>query len=132
MARTHAALSTATPGRMWQVMVGSWSAVSPATRAGSRPCRLARCGGRLLLQQRQQMLLELEGARVVHHAALLARPRERDRDHFANRRCGSVGHHYDSVGEEDRLVDVVRDHQDGLPPAVASPHREELVLQRTL
>jgi len=32
---------------------------------------------------------------------------------FSDHRRGSVGHHHDAIGEQYRLVDVVRDHQHG-------------------
>ncbi len=40
---------------------------------------------------------------------------------------GSVGHHYDAVGKQDRFVDIMRDHQDRISEGRVNLH--DLVLQ---
>ena len=64
---------------------------------------------------------------MLHHLVALARPRERHVEHGAEPRVGTVRHHRDAIGEEQRLVDVVRDHQ--RRRALGAPELEQHFLQ---
>src|SRR5438270_703960 len=55
------------------------------------------------------------------------RPWQLDGEHVADRGRGAVGHQDDPVREEDRLVDVVGDHQHGAARSGHDPN--QLVLQ---
>src|SRR5688500_19574706 len=103
-------------------MTGPWWVVwrvpgRPPAESGS-----ARGGDRLLLQQREQVLLDLEIARAVHHGVLVSGPRERNRDHLADGRAGPTGHHHHARRGLDRLVALLRDDQGGLRASSAAPH----------
>ena len=60
---------------------------------------------------------------------LLAPPRARERhgQDLADGRRRPARHHHDAVGQQERLVHVVGDHDDGLP--LGLPERHELVLE---
>ena len=55
---------------------------------------------------------------------------EGNADDFADRGGGSVGHHHDAVGEEEGLIDVVRDHQHR--GFLFPPDRQQFLLQLLL
>ena len=50
-----------------------------------------------------------------------ARSWQRNLDHLADGSRGAARHDRDAIGEKDRLVDVVGDHQDRLGAAVERP-----------
>src|SRR5262249_55446572 len=62
------------------------------------------------------------------HVTALARPRQPDLDGRAEGRGRPGGHRIDPVGEEDGLVDVVRNQDHGRP--ALAPDAQELVLER--
>src|SRR5881628_3875505 len=62
------------------------------------------------------------------HVTALAWARQPDLDRRAERRGRPWSHRIDPVGEEDRLVDVVGDQDDGRP--AFAPDAQELVLER--
>ena len=53
----------------------------------------------------------------------VARTRDCDLDTFGNTRVRSVCHQQDAVGQQDRLVDIVRDHEHGLMRGGADFHQ---------
>ena len=65
---------------------------------------------------------------VVSEREALARARERHLQDLADARRRAVGHHHHAVGEQHRLVDVVRDHQHRGAGLADDAH--QLVLQR--
>ena len=66
--------------------------------------------------------------RMLVEAGADAVARQRVVDDFREHCAGAVGHEHDFVGEIDRLVDVMRDHEHGLPGGGADA--AHLVLQR--
>jgi hypothetical protein len=55
------------------------------------------------------------------------RARERHRQDLADRGRRAARHHHDAVGQQERLVHIVGNHDDGLP--LGLPERHELVLE---
>ena len=51
--------------------------------------------------------------RVREYFRADARAREWNPEHFAHGCFGSIGHQDESIGEVERFVDIVRDHDDG-------------------
>ena len=51
--------------------------------------------------------------------AIVKKPATFSDYHVADLGLGSVGHHHDTIGKEDRLIDIVRDHERG--DAIAPP-----------
>ncbi|KMS94310.1 hypothetical protein BVRB_022690, partial [Beta vulgaris subsp. vulgaris] len=64
---------------------------------------------------------------MLEQCLAVARARQIDLEHLADRGARPVGHHHHAVGQQDRLVDVVRDHDRGDFRAV--PHFDQHVLQ---
>ena len=91
------------------------SAVAPRSARSCRACSSITSCGHLALQR-----VELRRGGVAR-----ARRAPPGRSRFT--RAGPVGHHHHPVGEVDRLLDPVRDEDDGLPER--GPDPQQLVLQ---
>ena len=63
------------------------------------------------VEELDHALAGLDVGGVGHQLEALARPCHGNVEHLADAGGGTVGHHYDAVGQEYRLVHVVRDHQ---------------------
>jgi len=57
----------------------------------------------------------------------LARPRKFHLEHITDFGFGAIRHHDDAVGEKERLIDIMRDHERGL--LVLAPEFDEHLLQ---
>ena len=82
---------------------------------------------RALFQKRDEILAQFVVVRMFHHFFAIARPREGDFEDVADFGFGTVGHHDDAVGEKERFIDVVRDHERGL--FVFAPKFDQRLLQ---
>lgn len=72
------------------------------------------------------MVADFVVAVVVDYLAAFAGTRNVDHDAFGNASLRAVRHQQDAVGKQDRLVDIVRDHEDGL--LRGRPDTDQLVL----
>jgi hypothetical protein len=87
----------------------------------------ARADVRLVVEEGDEVFAQLVVARVFHDLLAVARALEGDLQNVADLGLGAVGHHHHTVGEEDGLIDIMRDHERG--DAVAPPEFEQHLLQ---
>ena len=59
----------------------------------------------------------------------LSGTRQRHFENFADMRCGAVGHHNDTIGQKNRLVDVMSDHQHGVAELGVDRHHRILQMR---
>ena len=64
---------------------------------------------------------------MIQHCRTGERAWERHREYLPNGRGGAAGHHDDTVGQEQGLIDIVGDHHHGF--AVLVPESHELILE---
>ena len=84
-------------------------------------------GAVLLREEVEQPLAQRVVAWIVHDLGAPAWPVEGHDHAVPDARARALRHHHDPVGEQQGLVDVVRDHDDRA--AVGLPEAEELVLE---
>src|SRR5262245_2183991 len=88
---------------------------------------LMRCEG--VHQQVQQPVVNLDVFPAMHDFALVARARNGHVNDLADGRFGAVGHDDDSVRQEDRLFDVMRDDHDRVGLIVHLQQIDQLFVQ---
>ena len=100
-------------------------------RCADRSCRAISVGEGLASGVTRKSMMWLRTRvveRVLVHVGARALLRQRVLDDLGEHRARAVGHQHDAVGEIDRLVDVVGDHEHGLAGLLADA--AHLVLQR--
>jgi hypothetical protein len=63
---------------------------------------------------------------VIRKRDPFPRPRKINAQYFTDGGGGPVGHHDDSIGQQDRFIDIVGDHDDGIAQGRLDLHERVL------